>query len=47
MVLQVLADAGQVRLHLDAEMAQALAVPNAGLFEDLRRTDGPCAQDHL
>ena len=46
-VVQVLADAGQVGDDVDPERAQPLRGPHAGEQEELRRSDGSAAQDDL
>ena len=46
-VLEVLADAGQVVDHVDAEAGEVLLVADAGELEQLRGVDGAAAQDHL
>ena len=47
MVLEVLADAGQVVDHVDAEAGEVLLVADAGELEQLRGVDGAAAEDHL
>ena len=47
MVLKILSDTRQVVDGLDAEPAQALAVPDPRELEDLGRVDRAAAQDHL
>ena len=47
MVLQVLADAGQVVHDVDAERRQLARVADAGELEQLRRVDRAAAEDHL
>src|SRR5207302_6570482 len=39
MVTQVLADAGQLMAHLDAEIAQAFGLADAGQLQQLRRVE--------
>jgi len=46
-VLQVRADARQIRVHVDAELAQAPGVAHARAQQDRGREDRPCAQDDL
>ena len=44
-ILEVLADLGQVTDDLDAEPPQPLAVPDSGQLEELRRVDRAAGQD--
>ena len=46
-VLQVLADAGQVEHQRHVQVAQQRRRADAGTLQDLRRGDGPGAQQHL
>ncbi len=46
-VLEVLAHAGQVVHHVDAERAELVRVPHARHLEGLRRVEGAARQDHL
>jgi hypothetical protein len=46
-VLQVLADAGQVVHDVDAERLEVVRVADAGELQQLRRVDRAAAQDHL
>jgi hypothetical protein len=45
MVLQILADAGQVEHDVDVEFAQQRGRADAGALQELRRGDGPGADD--
>ncbi len=47
MVLQVLADPGQLVHHGDVELAQVRRIADARAQQDLRRGDGPGAQQHF
>jgi hypothetical protein len=47
MVLEVAADAGAIEQHRDAGFAQPVGRADAGELEELRRTDGAGAEDHL
>ena len=47
MVLQVLADAGQVVHDVDAERRELRGVADAGELQQLRRVDRAAAEDHL
>ena len=47
MVLQILAHAGQIVHHLDAERAQLLGGSDAGQLQELRRIDRTAGEDDL
>ena len=47
MILQVLADAGQIVRHRDAERAQFLGRPDAGEQQKLRRVDGAAGEQNF
>ena len=46
-VAQVLADAGQIVVDLDAELLEAVGLADAGELQQLRRGDGAGRHDHL
>jgi len=46
-ILEVLADPGQVRHHVDAQVPQLGAVTDSGQLQQLWRIDGTTATDHL
>ena len=46
-VLQVLTDPLEIVHHVDAEVGEFLARPDAGELQQLRRVDGPAADDHF
>ena len=47
MVLQILADAGALVGHLDAEPGQPFGLADAGKLENLGRVDRACGEQHL
>ena len=47
MVLEVVADAGQVARHLDANCLQLVAGPDAGEHQQLGRAEGAGGEDRL
>ena len=47
MVLQALADAGQVMEDVDADLAEMLGVADTGQLQQVRRVDGAAAEDDL
>src|SRR5204863_3858412 len=46
-VLEVLADAGEIVARPDADSLELLCVADTGELEQLRRVDRPAAEDHL
>ncbi len=47
MILQILSDAGQIGVNLDAVLLEMRGLADPGQHQDLRRTDGAGGQDDL